>query len=154
MIQDLQIETEGQFKIFIRQEPKQARMCGLKPKVNRRMIYICHLSLISTTQEHCDYFINPLGYVTSNIIGQTVTTSLPLFDPVYKQTNLFIIFHDLSVRLTGTYRLICSIVDSKRFDIIIGVNINSGIVKQVMTAPFVVYNNKNFPGNSSIYISY
>ncbi|KAI8892523.1 velvet factor [Globomyces pollinis-pini] len=165
MIQQPRLESNvDSFQISIRQQPEHARMCGLKPKVNRRKIdpplilqvepingkeihetincsqrYICHLTLLSSNNQHCDYFLDKDGSVMNNIVGESVVGSVTLYDPVNSKQGLFFVYHDISIRLTGTYRFSCRVVDFL-----------SGVVKQVDTRSFEVYNSKEFPGNNSL----
>ena len=51
----------------------------------------------------------------NNIRGQVLKTANRFEDPVDQVTKTFIVFHDLSIRTLGYFRLVCNVVDLKRY---------------------------------------
>ncbi|KAI8895787.1 velvet factor [Globomyces pollinis-pini] len=133
-------------------------MCGVKPVVNRRVIdpplviqvivdepdfyceneewrFLCHLSLVLEDGSDANFFRHHDGHVLSNMLGDTVANAMALKDPLDHRVNLFSVFSNISIRIGGTYRLCCQMIDYK-----------TGEIKRTYTTPFQIYNNQSFPG--------
>ncbi|KAI8898498.1 velvet factor [Globomyces pollinis-pini] len=154
--------TEQVFDFDIRQQPDIGRMCGVKDVVNRRVLdppliielkpsnytegpfsnrmlpldsYVLNVSL---TSEDCKESRNDFRagrHIRHNIIGDTVGNARILLDPEDRKHKPFFVLPNISIRLTGTYTICCTVI-----------NVVSGQVSTKFTRPLNVYSCGQFPG--------
>jgi hypothetical protein len=78
-----------------------------------------------------------------SLIGETVVPGTIYHDPETGTPQIFFIFQQLSVRIQGNFRLLCTVIDVTRYSLLISANMDS---VSVFSNPFVMYLPKMFPG--------
>ncbi|KAL1921825.1 uncharacterized protein VTP21DRAFT_10467 [Calcarisporiella thermophila] len=152
------IRGEGQlrYKLIVRQQPVQARLCSYKEKVDRRPIDpppIVQLKVEGTENEDSE-LQNPFlflyvsvareSYEELSFINGNRTTAGTVVQSLYKLKDLdnndggFFIFPDISVRVEGRFRLKFSLYEITGHEVVHRGNTFSDV--------FTVYSPKLFPG--------
>jgi hypothetical protein len=84
--------------------------------------YICHLALVDSSGLNESslssvYLQPPRGKLDSNLgysqilVGRKTATSTVYVDPDDGQPKLFFLFDDIGICMTGTFQLVCLIMD-------------------------------------------
>ncbi|KAI7872058.1 velvet factor-domain-containing protein [Spinellus fusiger] len=147
------------YHIVVRQEPKKARLCSFKEKVDRRPIDpppILQLAFTSPTHDptllYNPYLFvyatltNPEDETDLDFMNGNRTTAGQMVQSLHKLKDVdnkdggFFVFADISVRLEGFYKLKFTLFEMK------GCIVHR--LSSVMSETFQVYSPKAFPGMS------
>ncbi|KAI0252299.1 velvet factor-domain-containing protein [Lactifluus subvellereus] len=153
------MDASRDYDLFVRQQPKQARMCGVG--ADRRPIDpppIVQLRVIDKPT-HPPHAHNPYFFMFASLAkpdddtelhwmkdGKTRCTTGSVVSSLYHLKDAendnrdagFFVFPDLSVRQEGSYRLKLSLFE------VVGSNVYH--CKSIFSSPFYVYTAKKFPG--------
>jgi hypothetical protein len=87
----------------------------------------------------------------NNIRGQVLKTANRFEDPVDQVTKTFIVFHDLSIRTLGYFRLVCNVVDLNRYHPSLVLTFcRPHLMQTVISSPFEVQSARNYEGNYQV----
>ncbi|CAG8725648.1 10898_t:CDS:2, partial [Cetraspora pellucida] len=142
-----------QYRLIIRQQPKQARLCSLKER-DRRPVDpppIIQFKVDSCGDEaHPYYFmcanlVHPSNNsehfaISSKCLAGTIVSSLHKLKDIDNSDGGFFVFGDISVRVEGRYRL--------RFSLFEIINNEVVHIQSILSDIFDVYSPKTFPGMS------
>ncbi|KAI9226588.1 MAG: velvet factor, partial [Piptocephalis tieghemiana] len=150
------------FRLVIRQQPRQARLCSFKEKVDRRPIdpppIIQIVSDDSVSEGHTQHFLqSPYYFMFASLVtpdtmeeinfinenrttAGTVVQSLFRLKDIDNQDGGFFIFPDMSVRIEGHFRLKFSLFQ------IVGRSVLH--LTSIHSDTFRVFSPKAFPGMS------
>ncbi|KAG1152616.1 hypothetical protein G6F37_001558 [Rhizopus arrhizus] len=89
---------------------------------------------------------NPRTSRLKNLVGSSVVSANKLYD-LDDKLGIFFIFHDISLRTEGTFRLKFSLVDvGSPYAHSVNTEALSQVIKSVYSDPFTVYTAKKYPG--------
>ncbi|CAG8552209.1 2818_t:CDS:2 [Paraglomus brasilianum] len=144
----------SQYKLIIRQQPKQARLCSNKERDRRPVdpppiiqlkiegyseeahpYYFMCANLVHPAQENNEHY-----NMSPRVLTGTVVSSLHKLKDIDNQDGGFFVFGDISVRVEGRYRLRFSLFE------IIGDEVVH--ILSNLSDVFNVYSPKTFPGMS------
>ncbi|CAG8614090.1 685_t:CDS:2 [Paraglomus occultum] len=149
----------SQYKLIIRQQPKQARLCSNKER-DRRPVDpppIIQLKIDGYSEEAQNFLQSPYYFMCANLVHPsqenseqynmsprvltgTVVSSLHKLKDIDNQDGGFFVFGDISVRIEGRFRLRFSLFE------IIGDEVVH--ILSILSDIFNVYSPKTFPGMS------
>ncbi|KAI9829453.1 MAG: hypothetical protein M1826_005635 [Phylliscum demangeonii] len=151
------------YELRIRQGPERARVAGVKEK-DRKPVDpppIIQLTIKDDSDPSQNYLQSPYYFMccnlyearaegppvaTQNALAGTLVSSLHRLKDVDNSDGGFFVFGDLSVKIEGEFRLLFSLFEMLKAEVI--------HIKSVMSDPFTVYAPKHFPGMSeSTFIS-
>ncbi|KAL1919019.1 uncharacterized protein VTP21DRAFT_2400 [Calcarisporiella thermophila] len=144
------------YTLLVRQQPRQARLCSFRDKVDRRPIDPPPIvQLVAEGDPNENYLQNPYFFLYVNVVQPDSFREINYFggnrvcvgtvvQSLYKLKDLdnsdggFFVYPDISVRLEGTFRLKFTLYEIKRQAAIYRTSVYSDV--------FVVYAPKLFPG--------
>ncbi|KAK9764897.1 hypothetical protein K7432_007217 [Basidiobolus ranarum] len=154
-LESLGYQPGGTYSLIVRQQPKQARLCSSKEKVDRRPIDPPPIVQIKVDgyEDNDDYLQNPYFVMYASLVPAnssdtaqisprnltgTLASSLYKLKDVDNTDGGFFVFSDISVRIEGQFRLKFSL-----FEII---SQSAVPLATVYSDIFTVYPPKLFPG--------
>ncbi|KAI8075360.1 velvet factor-domain-containing protein [Gilbertella persicaria] len=152
-------KQNNQYALTVRQQPKRARLCSFKDKVDRRpldpppivQLHQINQMNFSDYQNSANLFlhatlVNANGQCHTSLVNgnRTLAGSMAQSLNKLRDTNniegAFFIFADISVRIEGTFRL--------KFTLFCIQNDGVEQLCHTVSEPFRVYSPKTFPGMS------
>jgi hypothetical protein len=126
---------------------------------------IMHVSIHDATgKESRNFVLNPFLSPTSSqcrtaqvLVGSLVSPCYHVLDSTGKR-GMFFVFSDLSVRVTGTFRLKFTLFDLRRYYHVMLISrtnsewIRNDAKSSILSNPFIVYHPKAFPGLSGNFL--
>ncbi|KAF0512558.1 VosA protein, variant 2 [Gigaspora margarita] len=147
-----------QYRLIIRQQPKQARLCSLKER-DRRPVDpppIIQLKLECYGDDSQNYLQSPYYFMCANLVhpssnsehfaisskylAGTIVSSLHKLKDIDNSDGGFFVFGDISVRVEGRYRLQFSLFEIIESEVV--------HIQSILSDVFDVYSPKTFPGMS------
>ncbi|KAL0096216.1 hypothetical protein J3Q64DRAFT_1706788 [Phycomyces blakesleeanus] len=155
---DIAEQENIKYRLVVRQQPRKARLCSFKEKVDRRPLDPPPIiQLVSLSGNHENHYTNPHVFLYAtlatpeaqkdlNFVNGTRTTAGSMVQSLHKLKDIddrdggFFVFADVSVRLEGFFKLRFTLFE------ISGTHVHR--LCSVLSDTFQVYSPKTFPGMS------
>ncbi|CAG8511622.1 14934_t:CDS:2 [Dentiscutata erythropus] len=128
-----------QYRLIIRQQPKQARLCSLKER-DRRPVDPPPIIQLKVDCYGDEAHNNEHFAISSKFLAGTLVSSLHKLKDIDNSDGGFFVFGDISVRVEGRYRLQFSLFEIIKSEVV--------HIQSILSDVFDVYSPKTFPGMS------